>query len=40
MGAVNENCVRIDHPMIERLVENMLENLTGQLVRKALADRC
>ena len=38
MGAVNENCVRIDHPMIERLVENMLENLTGQLVRKALAE--
>ena len=31
MGAVNENCVRIDHPMIECLVENMLENLTVRL---------
>ena len=38
MGAVNENCVRIDHTVIECLVENMLENLTGQLVRKALAE--
>ena len=38
MGAVNENCVRIDHTVIERFVENMLENLTGQLVRKALAE--
>ena len=31
MGAVNENCVRIDHTVIERLVENMLENLTVRL---------
>ena len=31
MGAVNENCVRIDHTVIEHLVENMLENLTVRL---------
>ena len=31
MGAVNENCARIDHTVIERLVENMLENLTVRL---------
>ena len=38
VGAVDENCARVDHTVIERLVENMLKNLTGQLVRKALAE--
>ena len=38
MGAVNENCARVDHTVIECLVENMFKNLTGQLIRKALAE--
>ena len=38
MGAVNENCARVDHTVIECLVENMFKYLTGQLIRKALAE--
>ena len=38
MGPVNENCVGVQHLVVQSLVENMLENLTGQLVRKALAE--
>ena len=38
MGAVNENCARVDHTVIECLVENMFKNLTGQLIREALTE--
>ena len=37
MGPVNENCVGVQHLVVQSLVENMLKNLTGQLVREALA---
>lgn len=38
MGAVNENCARVHHLVIECLVENMFKNLTGQLIREALTE--
>ena len=37
MSAVNENHARVDHSVIERFVENVLENFTAQLVRETLA---
>ena len=38
MGAVNENRARVHHLVVECLVENMFKYLTGQLIRKALAE--
>ena len=38
MGAVNENCAGVQHPVIQCLVEDVLKNLTGQLIWKAFAE--
>ena len=38
VGAVNENCAGVQHPVIQCLVEDVLKNLTGQLIREALAE--
>ena len=38
VGAVNENCAGVQHPVIQCLVEDVLKNLTGQLIWKAFAE--
>ena len=38
VGSVDENDAGIDHSVVERLVQDMLEDLTGQLLRKPLAE--
>ena len=38
MGPVNENCAGVQHPVIQCLVEDVLKNLTGQLIWKAFAE--
>ena len=38
MGAVNENRARVDHSVIQRFVEDVLEDFSSQFVRKTLAE--
>ena len=38
MGPVNENRAGVQHPVIQCLVEDVLKNLTGQLIWKAFAE--
>ena len=38
MGAVNKNRAGVQHSVVQRFVENVLEYLTGQLIRETLAE--
>ena len=38
MRTVDEDHARIDHPVIERLVENMFKNFADHFIREALAE--
>ena len=38
VGSIDKNNTGIDHAVVERLVQDMLENFTGQLLRKPLAE--
>ena len=44
MGPVDKNCLRVHHPVVQGLIQNMFENLLRQFFRKTpaecIAHRC